>query len=140
MCVSTRSFHLLNNLPLRRFDVPSDCSVELSHSGNQFFTDIFEAYDRVRPFYCVVAPSYSYLTLKLVENRTKTGLSHNWSLMSCSQHRLEILGSRKVSRIPRLRMKWAKSLYRDGWRSGGECNEEVEWASMQLTSHAMWSA
>lgn len=29
-----------------RFDVPSDCSVELSPLGNQFFTDIFEAYDR----------------------------------------------------------------------------------------------
>ncbi len=30
-----------------RFDVPSDCSVELSPLGNQFLTDIFEAYDRV---------------------------------------------------------------------------------------------
>ncbi|KAI5452731.1 ERMES complex Ca(2+)-binding regulatory GTPase gem1 [Naganishia albida] len=29
-----------------RFDVPYDCSVELSPLGNQFFTDIFEAYDR----------------------------------------------------------------------------------------------
>ena len=30
-----------------RFDVPGDCSVELSALGNQFFTDIFEAYDQV---------------------------------------------------------------------------------------------
>lgn len=30
-----------------RFDVPSDCSVELSPLGNQFLTDIFEAYDKV---------------------------------------------------------------------------------------------
>lgn len=29
-----------------RFDVPYDCSVELSHLGNQFLTDIFEAYDK----------------------------------------------------------------------------------------------
>ena len=27
-----------------RFDVPYDCSVELSPLGNQFFTDIFEGY------------------------------------------------------------------------------------------------
>ena len=32
---------------LYRFDVPGDCSVELSPLGNQFLTDIFEAYDRV---------------------------------------------------------------------------------------------
>lgn len=30
-----------------RFDVPYDCSVELSAMGNQFLTDIFEAYDKV---------------------------------------------------------------------------------------------
>ena len=30
-----------------RFDVPYDCSVELSHSGYQFFTDIFETFDKV---------------------------------------------------------------------------------------------
>jgi Ras family protein T1 len=30
-----------------RFDVPYDCSVELSPLGNQFLTDIFEAYDKV---------------------------------------------------------------------------------------------
>ena len=30
-----------------RFDVPYDCSVELSALGNQFLTDIFEAYDKV---------------------------------------------------------------------------------------------
>ncbi|KAL1406107.1 ERMES complex Ca(2+)-binding regulatory GTPase gem1 [Vanrija albida] len=29
-----------------RFDVPYDCSVELSPLGNQFLTDIFEAYDK----------------------------------------------------------------------------------------------
>lgn len=29
-----------------RFDVPGDCSVELSPLGNNFLTDIFEAYDR----------------------------------------------------------------------------------------------
>ncbi|KAK4686292.1 phosphatidylglycerol phospholipase C, partial [Tremellales sp. Uapishka_1] len=31
---------------LPRFDVPYDCSVELSPLGNQFLTDIFEAYDK----------------------------------------------------------------------------------------------
>jgi len=32
-----------------RFDVPSDCSVELSPLGYQFFTDIFEIFDKVVP-------------------------------------------------------------------------------------------
>jgi hypothetical protein len=32
-----------------RFDVPSDCSVELSPLGYQFFTDIFEIFDKVTP-------------------------------------------------------------------------------------------
>lgn len=31
-----------------RFDVPADCSVELSPLGYQFFTDIFETFDKVR--------------------------------------------------------------------------------------------
>lgn len=30
-----------------RFDVPLDCSVELSPLGYQFFTDIFETFDKV---------------------------------------------------------------------------------------------
>ncbi len=34
-------------LTSRRFDVPYDCSVELSALGNQFLTDIFESYDKV---------------------------------------------------------------------------------------------
>ncbi|KZV93467.1 mitochondrial Rho GTPase [Exidia glandulosa HHB12029] len=29
-----------------KFDVPSDCSVELSHRGYQFFTEIFHTYDK----------------------------------------------------------------------------------------------
>ena len=29
-----------------RFDVPHDCSVELSPKGHQFFTDIFETFDK----------------------------------------------------------------------------------------------
>jgi len=29
-----------------KFDVPSDCSVELSQKGYQFFTDIFESFDK----------------------------------------------------------------------------------------------
>ena len=33
--------------PPDRFDVPYDCSVEMSPLGNQFLTDIFEAYDKV---------------------------------------------------------------------------------------------
>lgn len=31
-----------------RFDVPSDCSVELSHVGYDFFTNLFEANDKDR--------------------------------------------------------------------------------------------
>ena len=30
-----------------RLDVPSDCSVELSQRGYQFFTDIFQLFDKV---------------------------------------------------------------------------------------------
>jgi hypothetical protein len=42
-------------LLISRFDVPYDCSVELSPLGNQFLTDIFEAYDKVcRPKYRVL--------------------------------------------------------------------------------------
>ena len=33
-----------------RLDVPSDCSVELSQRGYQFFTDIFELFDKVNRF------------------------------------------------------------------------------------------
>lgn len=33
-----------------RFDVPPDCSVELSHLGYQFFTEIFEIFDKVVTF------------------------------------------------------------------------------------------
>lgn len=29
-----------------RFDVPHDCSVELSPKGYRFFTDIFETFDK----------------------------------------------------------------------------------------------
>lgn len=32
-----------------RFDVPTDCSAELSPSGYAFFTDLFETFDQVRP-------------------------------------------------------------------------------------------
>jgi len=31
-----------------RFDIPSDCTCELSPKGYQFFTDIFESYDQDR--------------------------------------------------------------------------------------------
>jgi hypothetical protein len=34
-----------------RFDVPVDCSAELSPSGYTFFTDLFEAFDKVGPSY-----------------------------------------------------------------------------------------
>ena len=38
----------LTNLPIElRFDVPPDCSVELSPLGYQFFTEIFEIFDKV---------------------------------------------------------------------------------------------
>lgn len=31
-----------------RFDIPVDCTAELSPRGYQFFTDIFETFDKVR--------------------------------------------------------------------------------------------
>lgn len=31
-----------------RFDIPSDCTSELSPKGYQFFTDLFESYDQDR--------------------------------------------------------------------------------------------
>ena len=39
-------FDCLKSSQRSRFDVPYDCSVELSPLGNQFLTDIFEAYDK----------------------------------------------------------------------------------------------
>jgi len=42
-------FDILKPLPCR-FDVPSDCSVELSPSGHQFFTELFEIFDKVVAF------------------------------------------------------------------------------------------
>lgn len=39
-----------------RFDVPHDCSVELSPKGYQFFTDIFETFDK--------ATSYTMFSIK----------------------------------------------------------------------------
>lgn len=33
----------------RSFDIPSDCTAELSPRGYQFFTDIFESFDQVGP-------------------------------------------------------------------------------------------
>lgn len=36
-----------------RFDIPSDCTAELSPKGYQFFTDIFETFDKVRSAYPV---------------------------------------------------------------------------------------
>lgn len=41
------------NLFFLRFDVPADCSVELSPLGYQFFTEIFEIFDKVSPFVCL---------------------------------------------------------------------------------------
>lgn len=35
------------SVPWHRFDIPSDCTAELSPKGYQFFTDIFETFDKV---------------------------------------------------------------------------------------------
>jgi len=45
---STRFYvHEIQIDQICRFDVPHDCSVELSPQGYQFFTDIFETFDKV---------------------------------------------------------------------------------------------
>lgn len=41
-----------------RFDVPSDCSVELSPLGVKFFTETFEAFDKVTQNY--MGSAYTY--------------------------------------------------------------------------------
>lgn len=41
-----------------RFDVPSDCSVELSPLGVKFFTETFEAFDKVTKD--LLGPTYTY--------------------------------------------------------------------------------
>ncbi len=48
------------SLTVFRFDVPHDCSVELSPKGYQFFTDIFETFDRVW-ILVLVKPLYLHL-------------------------------------------------------------------------------
>jgi len=48
-CVFRAAGHLLALIQRTgRFDVPSDCSVELSHVGYDFFTSLFEANDKDR--------------------------------------------------------------------------------------------
>ena len=43
------------NIRLFRFDVPLDCSVELSPDGYSFLTEIFEKFDRVCvSFMCLI--------------------------------------------------------------------------------------
>lgn len=50
--VSPAVIHInsVNLTSSHRFDVPSDCSVELSPLGYQFFTDVFEVFDKVLSF------------------------------------------------------------------------------------------
>lgn len=45
-----------------RFDVPPDCSVELSPLGYQFFTDIFETFDKVSPMFTHPIAPHSFPT------------------------------------------------------------------------------
>lgn len=49
-----------NLTPRRRFDIPFDCTAELSPKGYQFFTDIFETFDKARPL-SPLLPSRSFL-------------------------------------------------------------------------------
>lgn len=50
-----------------RFDVPHDCSVELSPKGYQFFTDIFETFDKV-----ILHFKFSIKALLMIVCRIKT--------------------------------------------------------------------
>jgi hypothetical protein len=77
--------------------VPYDCSVELSPLGNQFLTDIFEAYDKVSPR-SRNSPETS---------RIRTVRCRNLSWMICFRLHLGTPGLRRDSRIRRSRMIWA---------------------------------
>ena len=77
---------------LPRFDVPYDCSVELSPLGNQFLTDIFESYDKV---------SLTIVTGSTLMIRIKMALCHSMSSTTCSQHHLVTHGLPRDSQIRR---------------------------------------
>lgn len=49
-----------------RFDVPYDCSVELSTLGYQFFTDIYEKFDRVSLCFVKVSPNDGFESDEIV--------------------------------------------------------------------------
>lgn len=55
-----RSFGYGDDLTLKedfispRFDVPSDCCVELTPAGYSFLTDLFERYDKVSSFFGIL--------------------------------------------------------------------------------------
>lgn len=48
---------------VHRFDIPSDTTAELSPKGYQFFTDIFETFDKVPRLSCVPHVEAALLTL-----------------------------------------------------------------------------
>lgn len=70
-----------------RFEVPSDCSVELSQKGYQFFTDLFEAFDKVRG-----AVISTLDTCPKQDSRTKMGPSTQANLPTSSARLLETHG------------------------------------------------
>ena len=56
------------------FDIPSDCTAELSPRGYQFFTDIFESFDQVTsPAVEVLSARYSHPNCLFNKSRAHAG-------------------------------------------------------------------
>jgi hypothetical protein len=109
-------------LPLRRligtvlrFDVPYDCSVELSTLGYQFFTDIFQIFDKVCHLFSMISTRLTFIASR----RIKTEPSVPRSSKICSKPRREIRGLVKAFPIPQLQTRLEPSRSKAGWHSGG---------------------
>lgn len=83
--------------PSLRFDVPHDCSVELSPQGYQFFTDIFQIFDKVC---CVVRVWHLSVCANLsIHFRIKMERSDLKSSIIYSTPPLGILGQQKTTKV-----------------------------------------
>lgn len=100
---------VMNSVHLLRFDVPHDCSVELSPKGYQFFTDIFQIFDKV-------CPSFLLSVWSNLRFHSRIRMEHFVLRNSiiCSTPHLAIHGPPKTTRASTVLL-----LYSTGSQSGG---------------------
>jgi hypothetical protein len=76
-----------------RFDVPYDCSVELSPLGYQFFTDLFETFDKVPS-----VSRYNWAAANVSTSGSRRGAENGRVRPSFQHFSRESLGNAKVPR------------------------------------------